>query len=771
MRQTLAWLATDVTFSRGQVVASTAHPWQLAWYIALLGEGKIGGGGANVTKEGVKPNVTMLWRREALDRIIAEEGGELEPLLGRPVKSWRDLVDAINWRWVLERVGELADALKPWIGPERAGDAEREGLARRMLGELALFAHFAEARKGLDDGEWREERAVRLSRAVEALSGGRIKGGYAERLANLIIYYAEGYKKRAKKGIENLAEELAGVLKEDVERARKEVWRIVDFALSDMRCLARDCARDEVARKFVAPALELMMLDKAARGEFDRREALLRFGEMYATAIAGDGTVGPREVELTVGGELGGGATLLRLAALRLLNELLSRDLRFGVNTYVEEGKYLIDATGDDAARLMRLLAASAPSAGGGYLSPKFEVFVGEAQVNVRLDEGSIRLTPKGRVAADLVISEGDIKVKYNVYLRRDDILLRFVSTDRSRAELAARLLRLAGVDAEMKRVGGRGVWQVWATTNKLAAGHEELRGAIADIVRRAVESGWVDAGRAELWLDKLRSGITLREGWPKYHVRLDHSGALEVRYHSTNPEGIEREAQRLRDMGLEEGRHFSVRMPEEGRDGYVLVLKDGLMRAAWLSVHGEGDQQKLAAEFIGYILQRAREEGDAVYKKAEEIVEEGRARGSLKLADVRGVEVDVGGKKYAVDVLGGGAQPERSWSGRKLLRIQITAEIDGVRGDYTMTFGRYGKDNKAFGFATARADAPGGREADAERFSALIKALTGEEPRIRRRSDGTIEVVCSREHLEGFMRYTELADAIAKWLEETGRR
>ncbi|MFP3169046.1 MAG: hypothetical protein RXR01_08055, partial [Thermoproteus sp.] len=176
-------------------------------------------------------------------------------------------------------------------------------------------------------------------------------------------------------------------------RVGEEVWGVVDFALSDMRCLARDCARDEVARKFVAPALELIMLDKAARGGFDRREALLRFGEMYATAIAGDGTVGPREVVLTVGGELGGGATLLRLAALRLLNELLSRDLRFGVNTYVEEGKYLIDATGDDAARLMRLLAASAPSAGGGYLSPKFEVFVGEAQVNVRLDEGSIRLT------------------------------------------------------------------------------------------------------------------------------------------------------------------------------------------------------------------------------------------------------------------------------------------------------------------------------------------------------------------------------------------
>jgi hypothetical protein len=57
-----------------------------------------------------------------------------------------------------------SDELKPWIGPEKMSDAEREGLARRMLGELALLVHFAEARRGMDDGRWREERAKRLAR-------------------------------------------------------------------------------------------------------------------------------------------------------------------------------------------------------------------------------------------------------------------------------------------------------------------------------------------------------------------------------------------------------------------------------------------------------------------------------------------------------------------------------------------------------------------------------------------------------------------------------
>ncbi len=69
--------------------------------------------------------------------------------------------------------------------------------------------------------------------------------------------------------------------------------------------------------------------------------------------------------------------------------------------------------------------------------------------------------------------------------------------------------------------------------------------------------------------------------------------------------------------MGLEEDRHFTVKMPEGDRDGYVSVLKEGLAHAAWLSVHGSGEQQRLAADFVEYILQRAKEAGEKVYEKA----------------------------------------------------------------------------------------------------------------------------------------------------------
>jgi hypothetical protein len=420
-------------------------------------------------------------------------------------------------------------------------------------------------------------------------------------------------------------------------------------------------------------------------------------------------------------------------------------------------------------ARFKRLLAVSAPLAGGEYLSEKFNEFVEAVQIKVWIDKNSIRRTDGGNVAADLTISEGDIEIKYNVYLS-NKVELEFRSADRSHAELAAILLRHAGVSAEVKKKEGKNVWYVKVSTDKLAAGREKLRKALAEIVKAAVKDDLVEAGKAERWLKKLERGRVLMEGWPKYKVRLVKS-ALEISFGSPNLDSIQQAAQRLREMGLEEGVHFTVKMPGEGRYGYVYILREGLAYAAWLSVNSEGEQQrKLAERFVELILRRAEEKGDAVYEKAQKIIEEGKAWGSQTLEGFE-KRVEVGGKEHVVKVIGGGAKLEESWSGKKLLRLTITAEVDGVRSDYTITFSRYGRTNAAVGFATARGDAPEVREADAERFSALIKALTGREPRIRRRSDGKIEIECYEGHLEGFMLYKEFFGTIMQWLKDTSRR
>jgi hypothetical protein len=379
------------------------------------------------------------------------------------------------------------------------------------------------------------------------------------------------------------------------------------------------------------------------------------------------------------------------------------------------------------------------------------------------------------------------------VYLRDDTIALQFQSTDRSRVELAARLLKLAGVDAEVTKVGNRDEWLVYAYTDRLATGHEKLRKALAEIVKAARNENYIDADKAERWLEKLERGRVLMEGWPKYEMKLVE-GALMVRFSSTNSDSIAREAQRLREIGLEEGVHFTVKMPKGNKKGYVNILKEGLAYAAWLSVYGKDKElRELAAKFVEYILRRAEEAGKEVYEKAQKIVEEGMSRGSLKLKDfekrvevtlkLKGPEGTVKEvrKTYNVKVIDGSAELEMSrrgrkskivegQGGRKLLRLRITAEVDGVRGEYTITYGRYGR-NAALGFATARADAPGGREADAERFAAVIKALTGREPKVYQRSDGKIEIKCYEGHLEGFMLYKEFFGTIMQWLKDTSRR
>jgi hypothetical protein len=532
------------------------------------------------------------------------------------------------------------------------------------------------------------------------------------------------------------------------------VRRLGEGVRSELEALKNKLDDDKIAREVVAPALLVIQAEKLGVNE----TTLRYLGAVISGAIGGDGYVSAAEgkVVLTSGKRA---IALLWKAALAA----------HGIEAKVEEvgGVPRVVAFGNDAVKLAGLYFL--------YGAPLLEE--DERVINHRLAEAvelgaeglsvsweGLRRSEGGGVAAYMTTSEAGIAVKYNVYLR-DAVVLQFESADRSRVELAARLLKRAGVGAEVKRRGDRDRWYIKAATDMLAGGHEKLRKALAEIVRKAVENGWVDADKAERWLKKLEEGLTLKKGWPEYEVRLA-KGALVVRYRSTNPDNIKQVTQRLREVGLEEGWHFAVKMPEEGREGYVSILRESLAYAAWLSVYGSGRQRELAAEFVKYILQRAWKAGKEVYDKATKIVEEGKARGSLRLEGFE-KKVEVEGRLHVVKVISGDAKLERSGSGKKLLRIRITAEVDGVRSEYTITYGRRGGDNAAEGYAYASAKAPGGREADAERLAAVIEALTGVKPKIRRMKNGNIKIACGRAHLEGFMRYTEPADAIEKWLEK----
>jgi len=81
--------------------------------------------------------------------------------------------------------------------------------------------------------------------------------------------------------------------------------------------------------------------------------------------------------------------------------------------------------------------------------------------------------------------------------------------------------------------------------------------------------------------------------------VGLDHHNSLEVSYGSTDLESIKQVAEQLRATGLVEKTHFTAKMLYGGKRGYARILKKGLAYAAWLSVHGSEDQQRLAAELV----------------------------------------------------------------------------------------------------------------------------------------------------------------------------
>ena len=516
-----------------------------------------------------------------------------------------------------------------------------------------------------------------------------------------------GIKAESWEGLKRWVVENWGVV---VDAAARRLGEGVRGELEALRNKLND---DKIAREVVAPALLLIQAERLGVNE----TTLRYLGAVISGAIDGDGYVSAARKEV---GLTSGKRAVARLWAAALAAHGIKAEVR-GAGSALQ-----VIVSGDNAVKLAGLyFLYGAPLLEGDERIINYKlaeaVELGAEGLSVSWD--GLRQTPSKRILADLTISEGNLAINYNVCLC-DTIELIFQSTDRNRAELAARLLRFAGVNVKMKKVGKRDAWQVYAYTDMLAAGRRELREAIADIVRKAVEKGLVDEKRAEYWLKKLERGRTVREGWPKYMVKLNNSTTLVIKHRSTNLNSIMQEAQRLREMGLEEGEHFTVKMPKEGRYGYVSILREGLIHLAWLSVRGEDKQQRdLAAEFVEFILQRAGEAGEEVRKKAEEIVKEGKERGSQELERFE-KKVEVNGKTYVVKVKGGEAVKEDRGV-RKLLKIKIIAEVSRVEGEhivnrvereYTITYGRRGKLNAIMGFAVARADAPGGRKADAKR-------------------------------------------------------
>ena len=295
----------------------------------------------------------------------------------------------------------------------------------------------------------------------------------------------------------------------------------------------------------------------------------------------------------------------------------------------------------------------------------------------------------------------------------------------------------MRGISTEVKRKGDEDVWYVVATTDMLAAGRRELRDAARKVVEEALKKDWVDEKKAGRWLEKLERGVVTWEG-KKFEVR-HASGTLIVSFSSTSRESLDEVAGEFKAMGLVEGVHFTVRWG--GGRGYISLLAEGVRRLAWLSRHGEEGQRQRAAEFLKFLEERAKAKGAEVLRKLEALVEEGRSRGALRL---------VGLEKDGVKVL----DVKTEERGDKLY-VTIKAEVDGIEGEYRLTFTR-GKD----GTRRLQFYVRGGTA----RAVKLVEVLTGEKPQVSETPDGKTRIRGSDKHIEALARYEELRETIERW-------
>ena len=147
---------------------------------------------------------------------------------------------------------------------------------------------------------------------------------------------------------------------------------------------------------------------------------------------------------------------------------------------------FKVVASNDDAVRLAQLYMLFSPPMleEEGFINHKLvEAVELGSKVSVRIEEGSWRRIKDG-AAVDLYISAGSVMGVFSLYLHNKVVLI-FRSTNHEEVELRVRLLRLAGVETEVKK--SKDMWYVRIFTDQLAEGDEELRRGLIKAVDREV--------------------------------------------------------------------------------------------------------------------------------------------------------------------------------------------------------------------------------------------------------------------------------------------
>jgi hypothetical protein len=217
------------------------------------------------------------------------------------------------------------------------------------------------------------------------------------------------------------------------------VRRLGEVVRSELEVLRNNLKKDKVAREVIAPALLLMQAERLGVNE-----ATLRyFAAVASGAIGGDGYVSAvRRSVMLASGERG----IAFLWAVVLAAHGIKAEVKRLGNAFH------VIVSGGDATRLAGLffLHGSPLLEGDDRLkSDKLDEAMKLAAEGISISWEGLRRTEGGRVAADLIISEASIAVKYNIYLR-NKVELESQSSDRE-----PRRTRYASLEAGGSQRGG----------------------------------------------------------------------------------------------------------------------------------------------------------------------------------------------------------------------------------------------------------------------------------------------------------------------------
>jgi hypothetical protein len=336
--------------------------------------------------------------------------------------------------------------------------------------------------------------------------------------------------------------------------------------------------------------------------------------------------------------------------------------------------------------------------------------------VSAKLGCISLERAPK----VSLFLSTGGERFRYRLYYNGAELVLRYMSADRAKAEAAASMLKAFGVRAEAKRRGG--YWLVEVSTDGLAAGNEALRRAVLEFVEELRVRGIIDEERYRGLRAKLEAGAALR-----IYCR---EGNAEIAAQPQNKRAFNAIVERLLAAGLKEGRHFTA------SEGYIRLMPAGLAQLIRNAVLAGNPA---AAKLLEEIERGAR-------KCYEEVKER------VLSTSVKEVALD-DGAAARVEVLGIEARIDR---GR--LRVLQRFRVDGVEVERKAVFYRYGE--AVWGYMAVRED---GLEADLRRLLAYCKAV-GMRPKLEPKEEPRL-LALSREDLEALMQFSEVAEVATAWL------